>query len=52
VPSRALQLLFGEMARLLLTGQRVVPKRLQNHGFEFRYDHLEDALNEALIKTG
>jgi len=50
VPSLSLKLLFGEMAGLLLTGQRVIPKRLQNQGFEFHYDHLEDALNDAIMK--
>ena len=29
--------LFGEMAHVLLTGQRVVPARLTDTGFQFRF---------------
>lgn len=48
LPSRLLKLLFGEMADLLLGGQRVVPRRLTEAGFRFRYDSLESALDDAL----
>jgi uncharacterized protein len=49
VPKFALRLAFGEMAEhLLLTGQRVVPKRLLQTGFEFRYPELDAALTAAL----
>jgi len=48
VPATALKLLLGEMAGLLLGGQRVVPSRLQELGFEFLYPSLEQALKEAL----
>ncbi|MCV2883848.1 TIGR01777 family oxidoreductase [Aestuariibacter sp. AA17] len=43
-PSFALKLLMGEMSDLLLTGQRVVPKRLQEAGYPFKYPTLADAL--------
>ncbi|MBB5320372.1 TIGR01777 family oxidoreductase [Marinobacter oulmenensis] len=47
-PSMALKLALGEMARLLLTGQRAVPARLEEEGFRFQYRTLEPALREAL----
>lgn len=49
VPPFALRLLYGEMAdELLLSGQLVLPTRLQEAGFEFRYPELEDALRDIL----
>ena len=43
-PGIAMQLLFGEMAVVLLEGQRAVPAALQALGFEFKYATLEAAL--------
>jgi len=37
-------LLFGEMSELLLVSDRMLPRRLLDEGFEFRYPRLEDAL--------
>ena len=37
VPASALTLLLGEMAEMLLTGQRAVPKAAQDLGYRFRY---------------
>ena len=47
-PAFALKLLFGEMADLLLTGQRVVPKRATAEGFKFKYPDLASALAATL----
>lgn len=47
-PAALLSLALGEMAQLLLGGQRVLPKRLMELGFEFRYPHLQEALEDAL----
>ncbi|MBI2083658.1 MAG: TIGR01777 family protein [Deltaproteobacteria bacterium] len=44
VPSFVLKLLLGEMSEMLLTGQRVVPKKLTEAGFQFQYPDLESAL--------
>ena len=44
----ALRLLFGEMADILLTGQRVVPKRATGMGFAFRHPQLGPALAAIL----
>ena len=43
-PAFALKLLLGEMADVLLTGQRVVPKRALDQGFKFRLGELGPAL--------
>ena len=51
VPGFALKLLLGEMSALVLTGQRVLPKRLQELGFQFRYPELRQALEEILQKA-
>ena len=38
MPAFALKLLLGEMADLLLTGQRAVPARAREMGFRFRFE--------------
>ena len=47
VPTFALRLLLGEMADMLLTGQRVLPAQAQKQGYTFKYPTLREAL-EAL----
>jgi uncharacterized protein len=48
-PAFALRLALGEMAdALLLSSQRVVPQRLAEKKFNFRYAELEPALRHAL----
>ncbi len=48
VPGFALRLALGEMADLLLTGQRAVPAKAMALGYTFRYPVLADALAAAL----
>jgi uncharacterized protein (TIGR01777 family) len=49
VPAVAMRLMLGEMAgEILLNGQRVVPARLQEAGFEFRYPDVDSALSDIL----
>ncbi|PAU80923.1 TIGR01777 family protein [Halovibrio salipaludis] len=48
VPPVALRLALGEMARLLLTGQKARPARLLESGFVFQYPAVEQALAEAV----
>jgi len=43
-----MRLAFGEVASVVLTGQRAAPKRLQDMGFDFRYPELEPALRDIL----
>jgi uncharacterized protein len=47
-PAPLLRLVFGEMADLLLTGQRVLPRRALEEGFRFRHATLERALRTLL----
>ena len=44
VPASVLTLLLGEMAEMLLTGQRAVPKAAQDLGYSFRYPNILEAL--------
>ncbi|MFH1336384.1 MAG: TIGR01777 family oxidoreductase [Candidatus Zixiibacteriota bacterium] len=49
VPGFMLRLIMGEMAEaLLLTGQRVQPKRLLEAGYQFLYPEAEPALQQIL----
>ena len=49
VPAFGARLAFGEMAdALLLSSQRVEPRRLNETGFHFKYSNLKDALSEIL----
>ena len=51
VPGLALRLLYGDMAAVVTTGQRAVPTRALDHGFEFRHTDLEQALRDAVGHT-
>lgn len=48
VPAFAVRLALGEMAEMLLTGQRAVPAAADKAGYRFRYRSLGDALAEIL----
>jgi len=47
-PAIALKLALGEMATLVLDGQRAVPKNLLDLGFSFKYPTAEAALAELI----
>ena len=47
-PGVALRLVLGEMATLVLDGQRVLPARARDLGFPFRYPSVEGALRQIL----
>jgi uncharacterized protein (TIGR01777 family) len=47
VPALAVKALYGEMATIVTTGQRAVPGRLMELGYEFRQPDLETALRSA-----
>jgi len=49
VPAVAMRLIFGEMAAVLLEGQRAMPGRLQEMGFVFRYPDAESALRNLIV---
>jgi NAD dependent epimerase/dehydratase family enzyme len=48
-PEFAFNLAFGEIGALVTKGQRVLPKRLQQLGFEFKFPELEPALRDLLL---
>ncbi len=51
VPALAIKILFGEMGKeLLLSGANVIPKRLLESGYVFRYPDLETALSKMLSR--
>jgi uncharacterized protein len=47
-PGLMLKILYGEMSLIVTTGQRAIPKRLTELGYEFRRPDLEDALRQAI----
>lgn len=49
VPEFAVKLLFGERAGLLLDSQTVIPKRLRDLGYSFKYPKLSEALKAIYI---
>ncbi len=48
VPGLAVKSLYGEMAEIVITGQRAVPARLEELGYGFRHPDLEEALRDVL----
>ncbi len=48
VPALAVKTLYGEMATIVTTGQRVVPKRLEESGYRYRRPDLEAALRASV----
>lgn len=46
VPQFVLRLLLGEMAQMLTHGPRIVPRRLQEAGYQFRFATLDAALRD------
>lgn len=51
VPALAVKALYGEMADIVITGQRAVPARLTELGYRFRQPELEAALQDATGNT-
>ena len=48
MPAFAVNLLYGEMASVVTTGVRMVPRKLQDLGYEFKRPELEPALRAAV----
>jgi uncharacterized protein (TIGR01777 family) len=51
VPSFALRLLLGEMSTLVVEGQKVLPRKLLEHGYRFLYPDLHSALENIFAKN-
>lgn len=52
MPEAVLKLLLGEMSGLVLGSQRVMPQRLLNEGFKFKFSQLDPALRDLLLPIG
>ena len=51
MPAFMVKLMFGQMGdELLLAGQRVIPEKLTNAGYQFKYPQLESALQDIIDK--
>ena len=48
VPSFAIRLVLGEMADMLLNGQKVLPEKVSDSGYRFRFARIEGALKDIL----
>jgi hypothetical protein len=48
VPAFVLKVVLGEMADIVLTGQRAIPQELLQAGFTFLFPGLKGALDELL----
>jgi uncharacterized protein (TIGR01777 family) len=49
IPEFGVKFMFGEMGEtLLLGGARVIPKKLEDLGFNFKYPELKEAIKKAL----
>jgi uncharacterized protein (TIGR01777 family) len=49
VPGFAIEAILGDGAKVVLEGQKVLPKRTLESGFEFQYPNLQSALKQILV---
>lgn len=50
VPAFVLRIVLGEMAEVALNGSKVAPDKILKTGFRFKFDQLNDALEDLLKK--
>ena len=50
IPGFAMRLLFGEVATVVLDGQKVLPERLLSSGYVFQYPHILEAIQNILVR--
>jgi uncharacterized protein (TIGR01777 family) len=48
IPGAAIRLLYGDMAEIVTTGQRVIPKRTIELGYTYQHTDLDEALEAAV----
>jgi uncharacterized protein (TIGR01777 family) len=48
IPGAAIRVLYGDMAEIVTTGQRVLPKRTLELGYTYQHADLDEALESAL----
>jgi uncharacterized protein (TIGR01777 family) len=49
VPAAAIRLLYGEMAQIVTTGVRMVPRRATELGYVFAHPRVDEALRAELV---
>jgi uncharacterized protein (TIGR01777 family) len=49
-PGFALRITLGQVAEIITTGQRVLPKKAQETGYSFKFTDIEPALRDLLAK--
>jgi NAD dependent epimerase/dehydratase family enzyme len=49
VPSVVLKMVLGDMSAVVLEGSRVSNSKLRNLGYQFKFEKLEDALNNLVL---
>lgn len=49
IPAWGLKLALGELSQMVVTGQLVLPARLQQAGYAFRFESVEEALRDCLL---
>jgi len=49
VPEFILKIALGEMATMLIYGQKVIPNKVIRSGFVFQYPKLKSALEDILV---
>ena len=50
VPGFVLKIILGELSVMVLTGQRALPKKLQQAGFQFTHPNISEALSSILSR--
>lgn len=50
VPGFVLKLVLGEMSTLVIDGQNILPERLLETGFQFKFPRIEEALSDLLVE--
>lgn len=50
VPGFVLKIILGEMAGMLLTGQKAIPKKLEEFNYKFKFRNIDAALKDILKK--
>lgn len=48
IPITILRLMMGEVSLILANGKRVIPRRAEDLGYQFKFPHLEGALTDLL----
>ena len=50
MPRLPVRILIGEFGNVLYESQRVIPKKIMEYGYEFKFPHLKEALEDLLKK--